>query len=80
MLMKLKKQRLNENKYYKYWMHVIKHAEVYQEDLSLTNYQELAPNDGSFELQLDSFFFYCVEFNSFKNTYVWFLMIHSVFY
>lgn len=60
--MKPKRQRLNESKCYKYWMLVIKHAEVCQEDLSPTNYQELGPNEVSVQLWLDSesqsFFFF----------------------
>lgn len=41
---------------------MIKHAEVCQEDLSPTNYQELGPNEVSVQLWLDSesqsFFFF----------------------
>lgn len=54
MLMKPERRRLGEHKSYKYWMLVTKHAEVCQEDLSLTNYQELEPNEVSVLLWLDS--------------------------
>lgn len=54
MLMKPKRRRLGENKSYKYWMLMIKHAEVCQEDLSPTNYQKLEPNEVSVQLWLDS--------------------------
>lgn len=64
---------------------MIKHAEVCQEDLSPTNYQELEPNEVSVQLWLDSesqallLLYYHLKFNSFKNRYVWLLMIIQYF-